>query len=155
MDAKTFLNSENFSNAEDLESFNQDGKLAKKRFVAGKKRYIYVNKEAIEHNAREGTNFPTILVSDERGKKFEFHAVKFTGLLSCGLAPGIQAKVFAITYDEIEAFIDNSAPPSFAFAIKDKKIKRYLKKTSRNIKNFMTKFLKKSLFSQEPARQTQ
>jgi hypothetical protein len=86
---------------------------ARKKFPAGKKRYVCVNRLAITENLRNKDNrFPTVVVVED-GVKYEFHAAHFGGLLKFDPADTGPAPCYMVTEDEIECFVDPGAPSAF------------------------------------------
>lgn len=134
------LNVNEFQNSKDLSEFHKDLNLKKRIFSSGVKRYVHVNRYAIEHNCQNGTNYPIIIVIDENFRKHEFHAVHFSGILSYAEINGIEAKVFMVTFEEIIGYSDPSAPSTFAFAMRHKKKNNMWQKISRRTKNLLAFF---------------
>lgn len=112
-----------------------------KIFQSGFRRYIHVNREAIQWNAKYKTQFPTIIIVDEHMKKHEFHNAIFSGIMQNGFVDGIEAKTFVKTYDQILAFKNPNLPYTFALRIKKRSfVKSILKKAKKflriNYKNY-------------------
>lgn len=95
--------------------------MREKYFPAGFRRYVHVNRHAIERNLQHGSNYPTVIVVDENQKIHEFHAANFSGLLMHGDKPGIEAKTFIITHQEIIGYVDPDSPSTFAFVVREKR----------------------------------
>ncbi len=78
-------------------------------FPAETRRFVHVSRGAIVQNTRHGKNHPTILVVDEAGNRFAYHAVVLRGPAALKFAldePGIDANAFLVTKSGIEAYSD-------------------------------------------------
>jgi hypothetical protein len=125
--------------SDDLAKIDQIQNVVKHAFPKGKKRFVHVNRQALEHNQRKGTNYPTLIVIED-GKKFEFHAVQSSGLLCNFECSPLEAKVFMVTFDKITGYLDKTAPPSFAFVVKERKWQRKFQKIFLKTKHCLTFF---------------
>ena len=83
--------------------------MTKVFFPAEAKRFVHVSRAAIIANTKNNKNHPTIVVIDEAGKKYAYHAVVLRGpsaLKYSAHEPGIDANVFLVTKAGIEAYTD-------------------------------------------------
>lgn len=82
-------------------------------FRPGQVRYVCVNRKAIMHNLKHGTNYPTAIVVDN-DDLFEFHTVRTTGDLSFDRSrTDLPATVFIKTRDEIVGYKQHHSEQSF------------------------------------------
>lgn len=78
-------------------------------FPAEVKRYVHVGRGAIIQNTKNRKNHPAVLVVDENGNRYAFHAVILRGpsVLKFSLdEPDLDASAFLVTRAAIEAYTD-------------------------------------------------
>lgn len=83
--------------------------MKKTFFTAETRRFVHVSRGAIVQNTKFGKNHPTILVIDEAGNRYAFHAVVLRGPSALKFSmheEGIDANAFLVTRAGIEAYTD-------------------------------------------------
>jgi len=78
------------------------------------KRFVHVSRPAIIRNVKDGKNHPTVVIIDEEGKKYNYHAVVLRGpsALKYDSSPeSIEANVFIVTRAGIEGYTDPDGDP--------------------------------------------
>jgi len=110
--------------------------MIKAFFPAETRRMVHVNRHAITANVSKGKNYPTCIVIDADGTKYQFHAIVLQGpaALKYEESPEVAANVFLVTNAAIEAYLD---PNAQQFFVQEMPVMKELPKLS-----MVAKFLK-------------